>query len=57
MCLDFVNLFPAPHFPGTNAVIYGTAANTLHLWGVMNFSNGFCGNLICPNYEAFYNDN
>lgn len=31
ICFGFLNLFQAPHFPGTSAVIYDTAANTLHL--------------------------
>ena len=31
ICFSFLNLFQAPHFPGTSAVIYDTAANTLHL--------------------------
>lgn len=30
-CFGFLNLFEAPHFPGTSAVIYDTVANTLHL--------------------------
>lgn len=31
ICFGFLNLFQAPHFPGTSAVIYDTATNTLHL--------------------------
>lgn len=31
ICFGFLNLFQAPHFPGTSAVIYDTVANTLHL--------------------------
>lgn len=31
ICFGFLNLFEAPHFPGTSAVIYDTVANTLHL--------------------------